>query len=55
MTVNFNAYLHEFLRSVFYAITGEVPKNVRFYGWSFKSLTELPNWLGRKSKPCGGC
>ncbi len=44
-TVNFNEFLYELLRFAFYAITGEVSKNVRSYGWSFKIPKELPNWL----------
>jgi len=44
-TVNFNEFLYKLLRFAFYAITGEVPKNVRSYGWSLKIPKELPNWL----------
>ena len=44
-TVHFNEFLYELLRFAFYAMTGEVPKNMRSYGWSFKSSKELPDWL----------
>ncbi|WP_240922840.1 hypothetical protein [Thermococcus sp. Bubb.Bath] len=49
-TVNFNEFLYELFRFAFYTITGEVPKNMKSYGWSFNSLEELPDWLYEEIK-----
>lgn len=47
-TVHFNEFLYELFRFVFYAATGEIPEDVKSYGWSFNSIDELPNWLDKE-------
>jgi len=53
-TVHFNEFLHELFRFAFYAATGEVPEDVKSYGWSFKRLAELPNWLDKEVRTLRG-
>ena len=47
-TVHFNEFLYELFRFAFYAATGEIPEDVKSYGWSFNSIDELPNWLDKE-------
>ncbi|AEH25313.1 hypothetical protein PYCH_16470 [Pyrococcus yayanosii CH1] len=53
-TVHFNEFLYELFRFVFYAATGEIPEDVKSYGWSFNSIDELPNWLDKEVRVLRG-
>ncbi|MDI3475877.1 MAG: hypothetical protein PWQ95_1605 [Thermococcaceae archaeon] len=53
-TVHLNEFLYELFRFAFYAVTGEVPEDVKSYGWSFKRLAELPDWLDEEVKVLRG-
>ena len=49
-TVSFSEFLHELFRFAFYALTGEVPAELKSQGWSFNGLNELPKWLDSEVK-----
>lgn len=53
-TVHLNEFLYELFRFAFYAVTGEVPEDVKSYGWSFKRLAELPDWLDEEVRVLRG-
>ncbi|QDA31166.1 hypothetical protein FH039_05540 [Thermococcus indicus] len=52
-TVYLNEFLYELLRFAFYAVTGEVPEDVKSCGWGFNSMDELPNWLDEEVRTLG--
>ncbi|WP_258083521.1 hypothetical protein [Thermococcus thermotolerans] len=52
-TVHFNEFLYELFRFAFYAATGEIPEDVKSYGWGFNSIDELPNWLDKEVRILG--